>query len=335
MFKRGFAVAAAAAVVCGLSMRASASAALYSDDFNWTGRRKQLQRQPDEDLRRNTASPDATFGYDYSALGIPSAPNTTDGSTKGLRLQVDSLINTSSSAVGAIEVATKGLSLPSVYTISVDVWGNYIGGTTINDANGSNGSTGPVLGLGTNGTRLQSIGGNDGALAETFNDNGGGTNLQYRMYTNNTHPLPNGGSSTVFAAGSGATSASNTDPYYSFMGTHTAPTVQSTASTTQTGTTPVGIIGFAWHTETLTEDGSNVIWAIDGHTITTTPNSAFTFGGGQIQIGNDDSNQSANATTNGQLYNDVIFDNLVITPEPASLGLLAMAAIPLFRRRKA
>ena len=36
-------------------------------------------------------SSDATFGYDYSALGIPSAPHTTDATTLGLRLRVDNL----------------------------------------------------------------------------------------------------------------------------------------------------------------------------------------------------------------------------------------------------
>src|ERR1035438_7871094 len=65
-------------------------------------------------------SSDATFAYDYSALGIPSAPHTTDSTTLGLRLRVDSLQNSVGTVVGAISIATKGLALPSQYKVSAD-----------------------------------------------------------------------------------------------------------------------------------------------------------------------------------------------------------------------
>ena len=67
---------------------------------------------------------------------------------------------------------------------------------------------------------------------------------------------------------------------------------------------------------------------IDGKTITTTPVSAVTFGGSEVSLGNDDTGLSGNSAAANQLLNAQIFDNLVITPEPASLGLLAVAGNP-------
>ena len=52
---------------------------LFSDDFN---------SDSSADYTLNTSSNDTKieFGFDYSTLGIPVAPNTTDASTLGLKL---------------------------------------------------------------------------------------------------------------------------------------------------------------------------------------------------------------------------------------------------------
>src|ERR1035437_7248528 len=211
-------VAAAMTALPAVVFPAISSAALWSDDFN-----------ADTSANYNTfitagatgPSSDATFAYDYSALGIPAAPHTTDSTTRGLRLRVDNLQSSVGTVVGAVSIATKGLSLPGQYTVSVDVWGNYIGGTSI-AASGSNGSTGAAVGVGTSGgTSLQYIAANDGLLVEAFHDNGGGANQQYRVYTDATHPNPT--TANYWAAGTGVHSASYTDPYYSFLTSHTAP----------------------------------------------------------------------------------------------------------------
>jgi len=308
---------------------------LYSDDFNSTldAANYNVYITPGA----TGPSSDATFGYDYSALGIPVAPHTADATTLGLRLRVDNLQNSVGTVVGAIEVATKGLSLPSQYVVSADVWGNYIGGASI-ASSGANGSTAAAMGIGTSGTSLQYIVSNDGLLVETFHDNGGGANGQYRVYVNNTSPRPTPVNSLYYAAGTSATSASYTDPYYSFLTTHTAPAAQLTLSpSTQGGSTPAGIIGFAWHTMTITQDGVNVTWAIDGVTITTVPDSALTFGGSQVSLGADDSGLSGSSVAINQLLNADIWDNLKITavPEPVtgSLVILGTAGLFLARRR--
>ena len=295
----------------------SAQTIIYRDDFN----------SPADAANYNVfitagatgPSSDATFGYNYGAapasggLGIPVAPHTTDGSTLGLRLRVDNLQSSVGTVVGAVEVATKTLTLPSQYVMSADVWGNYIGSGTSIASSGVNGSTGAAMGVGTSGTSLQYIAGNDGMLVETFHDNGGGANGQYRVYTDNTSPRPTPVNSPYYAAGTGANSATYTDPYYSFLTSQSAPAAQSAFSATQGGSTPAGIIGFAWHTMTITQDGTNLTWAIDGHTIATVPDSALTFGGSQVSLGMDDSGLTGSSAANNQLFNADIWDNLTIT----------------------
>jgi hypothetical protein len=328
-------VAAAMVALPAALFPAISSAAIYSDDFNSAAGAANYNIF----ITAGATGPssDATFGYDYSALGIPVAPHTTDSTTLGLRLRTDNLQSSVSTVVGAVSIATKGLSLPSQYVVSADVWGNYIGGTSL-AVSGGNGSTGMAMGIGTAGTSLQYIAGNDGLLVEAFHDNGGGANSAYRVYVDNT-PRPTPVNSTYYAAGTSASSASYTDPYYSFLTSQTAPAAQVTlSSATQGGSTPAGVMGFAWHMMTITQDGVNVTWAIDGHTITTVPDSALTFAGSQVSLAAIDTGLSGNSTAINQLLNADIWDNLTITavPEPTSISLLGLGIAGLFlaRRRK-
>ena len=329
--------------ILGYCASSASATLLYSDNFN-----------ADTSASYNTfitagatgPSGDATWAYDYGAapgsggLAIPVAPHSTDSTTLGLRVRTDNLQNSVGTIVGATSVVTKTLSLPSAYLIQVDVWDNYIGGSNLSSS-GSNGSTGAAVGLGTAGTSLQYIAANDGLLVEGFGDNGGGANQAYRVYTNNvTTPHPNPTTKPYWAAGTTATSASFSDPYYtSRFPSVSGPAAQATfAPGTQGGSTAAGTLGFAWHTWTMLNDGTNVTWGIDGSPIATIPTADFTAAGGQVSLGAGDTNLSANTTANGQLFNTHIFDNLQIfdVPEPASCSLIAlgMAAIGLVSRRR-
>jgi hypothetical protein len=108
------------------------------------------------------------------------------------------------------------------------------------------------------------------------------------------------------------------------------------SAATQGGSTPVGILGFAWHTITITQDGVNVTWAIDGHTITTVPDSALTFGGSQVSLSAIDTGLTGNSAANNQLLNADIWDNFTVTavPEPVSSSLLILGATGLFLARR-
>ena len=182
LFKLALAVCAGSSLSLGVR-----AAPLFSDNFNTTG------SAANYNIFQTTAPVVSALGLSRSPSitrpwVFPRLPNSGDSTTLGLRVQSDQTANTTSDLIGAISVATKSLSLPSAYKVQVDVWGNYIGGTTINDANGTNGSTGATIATGVKGTTYDSATTNGtategGFLTDSIRDatSAGGT---YRVYLN-------------------------------------------------------------------------------------------------------------------------------------------------------
>jgi PEP-CTERM motif len=338
MRNRALLAALASVAMTGLGSVA-AQAQIYSDTFNSAASAANYNvYQTLNSASGNTST--AVFGFDYSSLGIPAAPanGLTDTGTTALRVQSDDTTATASSyIIGDISVVTKGLVLPSQYTLSVEVWSNYVGGASIADVNGSNSSTGATIGIGTLGTSFDSAVSNaaqGGVLVDAVRDatSGGGT---YRVYASGNN-YGNPPASGMYTAGNDATAsqfgtADDSNFYKTLFPSVSAPAAQSTAAPgTQGGSTPAGVFGFAWHNETLQQTGTNVIWSIDGTVIATIPDSLATAGDSQIALGDQDSNTSTGPTT----YNFDLFENLVVTPEPASLSMLGLGAMSLLARRR-
>lgn len=332
-----------AAVLAGLGAAVAHGATVYSDNFDTdTSANYSVNQTPGATGNSSTA----IFAFDYSTLGIPSAPHSTGGTTIGVKTAVDSLQASTNppNVLGAITVSTKNVgALTTPYVVQVDVWGNYIGGTNIS-ASGTNGTTAAALAIGTAGTTLVSPNASDAALFETFHDGGNSTtsNSDYRAYVATTGTATNttnaAASTGYYAAGTSTTAKDNTNAYYSFLPSVSAPTLQQTNyASTQTGSSPAGVIGFRWTTWTITNDGTNVTWAINGTTIATVPLSAYNaLGGGQVAFGSIDSGLTGAYDATSALLNSDIWDNLTVTttPEPTSLALLGFAGAGLLARRR-
>jgi hypothetical protein len=278
---------------------------------------------------------DANFFFDYSTVGIPSAPNSSGGTTTGLRLRANQNGSTAGFPSGVSVSPTVSLGLTGDYILRFDMWMNF-NGPAPGGGSGSTQVTG--AGIGTAGASAQIAGGvidsiNFGATAE------GGSGVDYRVYT----PAAQTGlaeASGAFAAGTQATARNNTDPYYAGFGGVTAPAAQVAAYPQQTGTTAIGTLGWGWHDVQIIKDGNFVSWLVDGLLIASVDTTtAGILGGGNILFNQYDINStvSSEATSTELLFG--LFDNvrLLPVPEPTTGALALLGALSLVvasRRRK-
>ena len=165
--------------LCVLSLAAalatsnvSFAAPLYSQDFNvddtanWT---------VNPSTGANATDFVADFFYDYSLIGVPSAPNGTG--TRGLKMTV----NNTTGVFGGITTSPNGQSFTGNYTVSFDMWQNYAGPL----GPGGNGTTQfSQYGIGTAGTASQWIGSPNTKDSVSFGTTlDGGSASDYRAYS--------------------------------------------------------------------------------------------------------------------------------------------------------
>jgi hypothetical protein len=284
----------------------------------------------------NTSSFDAfaDYAYDYSFIGVPSAPNS-NGTTIGMRF----VVNQTAGVFQGISASPFNQTFTGDFTIRFDLWINFIGPFPA----GGNGSTQMAsFGWGTSGTTVQWAGEKHSVMFAGSSD--GGTAQDYRAYLRELAPavgapiLPSSG---VYAAGTSdppaPDSRNNTDPYYAVFGGVTAPAQQQALYGSQSGTTATGTLGMAWHDMLIEKSGDNVSWYVDNLRIATVPIAGATLGGENIFFGMFDINATSSSDPNDFL-NAAIFDNIRVdlVPEPSSVALcgLAMAGLVARRRRR-
>lgn len=259
---------------------------------------------------------------------IPVAPRTTDGSTVGLRLDVNNAGSTSSSSGGRaiINLLPKmaqyaGGALPSGnYKVTVDVWVNYNGGPL-----GGVGSTEyALLGLNQNvvGTGLAGMVYTNPTVQQKGQgiaiDGETGSTIDYRLFTDNSRLGEYNSSSGYVAPVDGDNSAADGQDNSWYWDRFPSPTFESK-----------GGIGKHWVTlEAKYVDGvvyysidahtGNGMQLIAAHTDLTSTSGNVALGYADVNGGAADKESSGPFASNPVDANFVIYDNLSIDQLPAS-----------------
>jgi hypothetical protein len=299
-----------------LSIGSAAFGSLYTQDFevddtaNWT-------------VNAGPTDSTADFFYDYSAIGVPAAPN--GSGTRGLKMTA----NNATGVFGGFTTSPNGQSFSGEYTVSFDMWQNYAGPL----GPGGNGTTQfSQYGIGTAGTSTQWIGSatKDSVSFGTTLD--GGSASDYRAYSS-AAPTSYASGNAVYQAPGGA--INNSNAYYAVYTPQSAPANQVTLFPGQTGATDAGETAFLWRRVTITVQGGFATWSIDGTALAKVDLSTVTLGGGNILFGHNDTNGAVSTDPNRATLNVTLIDNIDVSeiPEPGSLALLGLGALALVRRR--
>lgn len=247
---------------------------VFADDFD-------VNTSTNWMLNKSSADTSVTFNYDYSTLGITSAPHSPGGTTRGLQMKA----NLASGAVAALSLSPTNQSFTGDYRLHFDAWLNVNGPLP----GGGTGSTEFLTaGLGTAGNRVEWTG-NASADGFYFTADGEGgvgvgstTTGDYCAYSN---AALFGTSSGVYIAGTDTTVRDNLNYNYStaFPTGQTAPVLQQINFAQQTGALNSGTFGFAWHDVIISKRGSTVDWVVDGVRLAVVFNASFT--GSNVCIG--------------------------------------------------
>lgn len=299
----------------------SSAATLYADDFDAdTSASYTVNQDPDTTV---------AFAYDYSADGIPAAPNSIGGTTRGVKFTANN--GDATAAAAAINISPTGQVFTGNYILRFDSWLNTNGPFPLGGAGSTEYFT---AGVGTDGDDVQKstgsasgawfAGGSDGNSSANVN-----TGTDFRAYLNTGLE---GATSTVYAAPlSGLIQPrSANNPYYhgTFPGGQMAPASQQAAfPLEQTGALKPGALGLEWHEVEIHNIDGNVSWIIDGLPIATFTNPTLT--GSNVFVGHWDVFSSI---TGNPALSFGIVDNLQVVqqvPEPSSAALVGLVAMGL------
>lgn len=320
---------AALAALATLASQAQAQL-LFSDNFD-SNTSASWAVNKSTGANANDAGSVAAFAFDYSTVGIPSAPRSTGGSTSGLKLQA----NLAGGIFSGLSVSPTGQSFAGDYVLSFDMWMNFNGAFP---AGGSGSTQAGGAGLLTAGTTAQWAGGaQDSVWFAVTGD--GNSSVDYRAYS---PAAPTGylDASGVFAAGTTGSPRNQSNAYYSGFGAVGAPQDQIDLYPGQTGTTLAGSQAFEWHQVDVKYAAGVATFTIDGLLIATVDTAtAGTVGGSNILLNYFDTNATSSTDPNSAALIFGLFDNVTVTavPEPEEYAAAAAAALvgfALWRRSR-
>lgn len=281
---------------------------------------------------------DSDFFFDYSTIGIPSAPNSTGGSTRGMKLAA----NLTSGIFGGYTVSPLNQSFTGDYSVKADIWANYLGTFNADLVSGGVGisATGATMlaqmGVMSPTDFSNSPGFIRGVLFSADGD--GGSGADYRIYSEErtiSYQIPPAAtpldaigqpvdSHAVYVAGSRNNTA---QVYLDAFGGNTVPAAQTALtaydyngtpknlSETQYGVTPDGTIGMAWHRWEVKKEGNLVSWLINDVLLGTVDltNTTATITGTNISFGHADINSGISNDPNYVATMFTLVDNIQVT----------------------
>jgi hypothetical protein len=256
---------------------------------------------------------EAEFGWDYSQLGIPPAPNSEDGDTIGLRLA--SNVTDDGPGAAAISVSPDEEFFSGQFEVQFDFWLNYStsGGTTeyAGGAVGFDARSGAIF---------------DGAALMVNTD--GDAASDYVLFNEGVELGLDSGQYAIPSLDHAA--PENENLRTAFPG-NPPPASQETEFAQALVANPDGTFGFGWHTMTIRADSGagTATFLIDG----------FEFGTVTGEVA------GSVALTHWDRFNSVadkpdlafgVYDNLIVTqiPEPATGLLLLLSCCCLLGGRR-
>ncbi len=326
----------------------ASAAVLYSDNFNlptdsanWT-----VNVAP----TANAATQDATFGFDYSAFGIPAAPGSSD--TLGLRLRANipgsaaAPVTTRPGGVtSGLSVSPTGQNFGSNYVMTFYAWSNFNGAPNASgladNGNSEGGTNNVMFAAGTSGT-VPLVVGNTGLVTNGQMDGIGFATTGDGGITNDYRIYPKSGTFTPAGQLRGWLNCQYGGLLYKPVSRcvragYPADTVHSRVRLRRQQYTgwsdPSCAFGFAWHKVQVVMNGNVAYWIIDNAPIANLNVSAITLGGNNIALGQSDVNSS---TTRHPSLLFTVFDNLSVesVPEPSTVCLSLLGLVGLIGSRR-
>lgn len=299
-----------ALLASSLAMGLQAQPVLFSDNFD-----TDTAAQWDVFNGSGSGTPDFTaeFNYNYSVLGIPPAPGSAGGTTRGVKFTVNN--NDETADASGVSAHPKGQSFAGDYALRFDLWMGYNGG-----AFGGTGSTEyGTFGINHAGGRVTwdhvSVTNSDGVWFAVTGEAGTGTAGDYQAFEGMAldRPFRLGAFDAVFLDRDGDGVLENeVNP------TQALTFPLKAILPAPPGETP-GAPGKQWVQVEVRQRDNELTWLINGFVIASRPN-ASPFTSGNIMIGTMDVFSSI---ANPREQNFVVFDNVRV------VNLTGVAALPV------
>jgi hypothetical protein len=278
-------------------------------------------------VKVNTNDYVCDFFFDYSTVGIPSAPHTSGGTTRGLKMKAHTA-NVSGTVFG-VSVSPLGVGFTNDYRLRFDAWYNFNGPL---DGTGTGSTELLYAGVGGSTTRTNGPFGVPAGFNVAFGydaEGGQGAGAGFRDFdaiTNQAFLDPSITSLNVWPAGTTSAARDNANAYYAEFGDLTAPAAQISVFPNQIRTNGVGTMGMTWHDVIITKTSTNVTWTVDGllmcTVITTSFNSLMST---NIFFGTTDPNTGSLADNQNALFG--LIDNVKVEQLINTNALLSSLSI--------